>query len=55
VSKNLLLLGGAGGIGRAVATRAATEGWSVTIMDLAASLDAHPVAEGMDSIAVDLR
>ena len=55
MSKNLLLLGGAGGIGRAVATRAFAEGWSVTIMDLAASLEAHPVGRGMKSIAVDLR
>lgn len=55
MSRRLLLLGGAGGIGRAVAKRASAEGWSVTIMDLAASLEAHPVVEGTDSISIDLR
>jgi len=53
--KHLLLLGGAGGIGRALASRASAEGWTVTIMDLASSLSTHPPGEGMASITIDLR
>jgi NAD(P)-dependent dehydrogenase (short-subunit alcohol dehydrogenase family) len=55
MAKNLLLIGGSGGIGRALAARASNEGWQVTVMDLAASLEAHPPAAGIASIPVDLR
>jgi len=53
--KHLLLLGGAGGIGRALASRALGEGWTVTVMDLASSLSAHPPEGGISSITIDLR
>jgi len=53
--KHLLLLGGAGGIGRALAARASGEGWTVTVMDLASSLEAHPPGQGIASITIDLR
>ena len=55
MEKKLLLIGGAGGIGRAIATRAVAEGWTVTVMDLQASLVAHPVADGIISISIDLQ
>ena len=55
MEKKLLLIGGAGGIGRAIATRAVAEGWTVTVMDLEASLFAHPVADGIISISIDLQ
>ena len=55
MEKKLLLIGGAGGIGRAIATRADAEGWAVTVMDLEASLVAHPVADGIISIPIDLQ
>lgn len=49
---HLVLLGGAGGIGRALAARAAEEGWRVTVLDLPASLERHPPAGA--GIALDL-
>lgn len=55
MEKNLLLLGGAGGIGRTIAKRAVAEGWAVTVMDLEASITAHPVATGVVSISIDLQ
>lgn len=48
----ILLLGGAGGIGRALHKELREAGQSVVIMDLAASLAAHPSDD--PSIAVDL-
>ena len=41
--RHLVLLGGAGGIGRAVATRALADGWRVTVMDLPTTLQRHSV------------
>ena len=52
-TKRLALLGGAGGIGRALAARAAAEGWAVTVLDLPASLDRHPPA-GARALQIDL-
>lgn len=41
-ARRLAVLGGAGGIGRALTARALAEGWQVTVLDLPASLARHP-------------
>lgn len=51
--RRLAVLGGAGGIGRALVARAAAEGWQVSVLDLPASLARHPVPAGVDGIEVD--
>lgn len=51
--RRLAVLGGAGGIGRALVARAAAEGWRVSVLDLPASLACHPVPEGVRGIALD--
>jgi len=51
--KRLAVLGGAGGIGRALVARAVAEGWQVSVLDLPASLARHPVPDGVRGIAVD--
>lgn len=51
--RRLAVLGGAGGIGRALVARAAAEGWRVTVLDLPASLARHPVAPGVRAIPID--
>jgi len=51
---DLAILGGAGGIGRALTLRAKAEGWNVTVMDLQASLSAHPVPDGVSSVDIDV-
>lgn len=53
MAKQLALLGGAGGIGRALTARAAAEGWDVTVLDLPASLERH--APGVPARQLDLR
>ena len=40
--RRLALLGGAGGIGRALQARATAEGWKVDVLDLPASLQRYP-------------
>ena len=45
--KNLVLVGGAGGLGRSLANRAINDGWDVTVMDLEKSLSIHPPAKGI--------
>ncbi len=52
--KNLVLVGGAGGIGRSVANRALRDGWDVTVMDLEQSLNKHPPIKGIKSKKIDL-
>jgi len=52
--KNLVLVGGAGGIGRSLANRALDEGWDVTVMDLEKSLVKHPPAKGIKARKIDL-
>ncbi len=52
--KNLVLVGGAGGIGRSVANRALRDGWDVTVMDLKQSLNKHPPIQGIASKMIDL-
>ncbi len=54
MKQKLALLGGAGAIGRALTTRALTEGWEVTVLDLHASLSAHPVPEGVEAVPIDI-
>lgn len=51
--RRLAVLGGAGGIGRALVGRAVAEGWRVTVLDLPASLARHPVPAGVRAIALD--
>ncbi len=51
--RRLAVLGGAGGIGRALVARAVKEGWRVSVLDLPASLARHPVPEGVQAIGVD--
>jgi len=51
--RRLAVLGGAGGIGRALVTRAVAEGWRVSVLDLPASLARHPVPEGVRAIPLD--
>ncbi|MFK7836603.1 MAG: SDR family NAD(P)-dependent oxidoreductase [Sulfitobacter sp.] len=52
--RNLAVLGGAGGIGRALVRRAVAEGWDVTVMDLPASLERHAPPVGVKAVAIDL-
>jgi len=52
--ENLVLVGGAGGIGRSLVKRAVKDGWEVTVMDLKSSLDKHPSPKGVNSIKIDL-
>lgn len=52
--RKLTILGGAGGIGRALTSRAIAEGWQVTVLDLPASLKAHPVPKGVKAIPIDI-
>lgn len=51
--RRLAVLGGAGGIGRALVARAVREGWHVSVLDLPASLARHPVPDGVRAMAVD--
>lgn len=54
MTAKLAILGGAGGIGRALTSRAMAEGWDVTVMDLPASLATHPVPEGVATVSIDI-
>jgi NAD(P)-dependent dehydrogenase (short-subunit alcohol dehydrogenase family) len=51
--RRLAVLGGAGGIGRALVARAVAEGWQVSVLDLPASLSRHPVPVGVRAIGLD--
>lgn len=52
-ARRLAVLGGAGGIGRALVARAAAEGWRVSVLDLPASLARHGVPDGVRAIPVE--
>jgi NAD(P)-dependent dehydrogenase (short-subunit alcohol dehydrogenase family) len=52
--KNVAVVGGAGGIGRALVARLLRDGAHVAVIDLPASLERHPPPEGTVPIAVDL-
>jgi NAD(P)-dependent dehydrogenase (short-subunit alcohol dehydrogenase family) len=54
-NRRLAVIGGCGGIGRNLTNRALAEGWQVTVMDLRVSLDRHPLAQGISSVALDLK
>lgn len=49
----LVVLGGCGGIGRVLVAAALARGLRVAVLDLASSLQQHPVAEGVSEFAVD--
>lgn len=49
----LVLVGGCGGIGRALTEAAVSLGLKICVADLPASLKAHPVAPGVESVALD--
>ncbi|WP_158287743.1 SDR family NAD(P)-dependent oxidoreductase [Falsiroseomonas bella] len=51
--RHLAVLGGAGGIGRALVARALREGWQVSVLDLPASLARHPVPAGVRAIPIE--
>jgi NAD(P)-dependent dehydrogenase (short-subunit alcohol dehydrogenase family) len=52
-ARRLAVLGGAGGIGRALVARAVAAGWRVSVLDLPASLARHPVPAGVRAIPID--
>lgn len=52
--QKLAILGGAGGIGRVLTSHATAAGWQVWVLDLPRSLEAHPAAHGVASIAIDI-
>ncbi|WP_108484478.1 SDR family NAD(P)-dependent oxidoreductase [Oceaniglobus ichthyenteri] len=51
--RHLVALGGCGGLGRDLTARAVQDGWRVTVLDLPASLAAHPPPG--ERRAIDLR
>jgi NAD(P)-dependent dehydrogenase (short-subunit alcohol dehydrogenase family) len=53
-ARHVTLLGGCGGIGRALTQRAVSDGWRVTVLDLPASLERHPPPGSVSACAVDL-
>ncbi len=55
MKKTLAILGAAGGIGRALTARALADGWSVTALDLPASLAAHRLPQDVTGIEIDVR
>ena len=52
MSGHLAVLGGCGGIGRQLVSEAISAGWSVTVLDLPASIAAHPPV-GAEAVATD--
>ncbi len=53
MNKNLLILGGCGGIGRAVVTEALTRGYTLAVLDLPRSIENHPLPKEVTVIPVD--
>jgi len=51
----VVVAGGCGGIGRAVVAACVATGLETTVLDLAVSNERHPVPEGVDFLAVDVR
>lgn len=51
--KKVLVAGGCGGIGRAVVSALRAAGAEVAVLDLARSLERHPVPAGVKGVAVD--
>ena len=54
MTKTLALVGGAGGIGRALCSDAAERGWTVVVFDLPASLERHPTPDAAAHHPVDV-
>jgi NAD(P)-dependent dehydrogenase (short-subunit alcohol dehydrogenase family) len=52
-TRRIAVLGGCGGIGRALVSACAARGWRVTALDLQASLDRHKPMDGVEGIALD--
>lgn len=52
--RRIAVLGGAGGIGRALVARLLAREAQVTVLDLPASLARHPVPDGVAALPVDL-
>jgi NAD(P)-dependent dehydrogenase (short-subunit alcohol dehydrogenase family) len=52
--RRIAVLGGSGGIGRVLVARLLAGGARVTVLDMPASLDRHPVPAGVAAIPVDL-
>lgn len=50
----LAILGGCGGIGRDLVDRARADGYNVLVLDLATSIDSHPLVD-IETIEVDAR
>ena len=53
--RRLVVIGGCGGIGRSLISRATSEGWRVTVLDLQPSLDRHPLLESVSGVPIDLK
>jgi NAD(P)-dependent dehydrogenase (short-subunit alcohol dehydrogenase family) len=53
MNKNLLILGGCGGIGRAVVAEALKRDYTLTVLDLPRSIEHHPLPENVSIIPVD--
>lgn len=53
VYKRVLVAGGCGGIGRAVVGALREAGAEVAVLDLAASIERHPVPPGVTAVALD--
>jgi 3-oxoacyl-[acyl-carrier protein] reductase len=49
----MVIVGGCGGIGRAVVSAAVAAGLTVAVLDLAASIQKHHVPEGVQALALD--
>lgn len=54
MTRNLAILGGAGAIGRTLTKRALSEQWHVIVLDLPASLAAHPPPRDVTTISIDI-
>lgn len=53
MTKTMVILGGAGGIGRCLVTIAHARGWQVEIVDISSSLQRHPVESDATAYAFD--
>lgn len=54
MARHLAVLGACGGIGRALVSRALSEGWRISALDLPASLAAHPPPGAVSAHPVDI-
>ncbi|MEM0908417.1 MAG: SDR family oxidoreductase [Pseudomonadota bacterium] len=54
-SRHMVILGGCGGIGRALTARAQVDGWRITVLDLEASLSRYTPGSEIETRAIDVR